>query len=267
MMGASVTGTKHRLRGQPGQDALWYGVLPGGEALVAIADGAGSAARAREGAQIAVLAAVNAVVRRLSAHIPLNRAAWRLVVEDAFHATQEAIAAQAAMEQTPRREYAATLILLVLSNAWTVCGSVGDCAAVVADARGRLQSLCPPQRGEYVNATNFATHPQSDQWLDVQVRRGAVRSAAVFSDGLLELAMNVAHNRPFAPFFEPLFAFAGAATDGHAARDQLEAFLDSTRVNARTGDDKTLVLVHRLAADSDDDSSGSSSVHGADGAM
>jgi hypothetical protein len=72
-----------------------------------------------------------------------------------------------------------------------------------------------------------------------------VDQVALFSDGLLTLALNVDENQPYAPFFTPLFAFAKEATDEAQATQALATFLDSERVNQRTHDDKTLVLVTR----------------------
>lgn len=256
LLGASVTGAHHAHSGRGCQDAHWHGVLPTGEALIIVSDGAGSASRADEGSQLAVLAAASALVTELMTQAPLNEAAWREVLEGAFHAVERAIRAQANATRIALREFSATLAVLILSDAWTVCGLVGDCAAVVRRADGTLQSLCTPQRGEYANTTNFATHPNASEWLDVAVLPEPVECAAVFSDGLLEMSMNVEHNRPFAPFFDPLFSFIGAVAntseEGSAiehgdAQRQIESFLNSERVNARTGDDKTLVLAQRRA--------------------
>ena len=54
VVGVSVVGTSHLDRAVPCQDAHRYQVLSGGELLVAVADGAGSAARAEAGASRAV---------------------------------------------------------------------------------------------------------------------------------------------------------------------------------------------------------------------
>lgn len=254
ILGASVAGVKHLRSGQVCQDAYWHGVLPTGEALLIVSDGAGSASRAEEGSQLAVLAAASFLVTELMTQVPLNQAAWREVVARAFHAVERAICAQSTATKIARREYSATLVLLILADEWTACGLVGDCAAVVRRTDGTLVSLCAPQRGEYANTTNFATHPAAHQWLDIAVLAEPVDCAAVLSDGLLELAMNVGHNRPFAPFFNPLFSFATVVAgaddaapeiDAEEAERQIEAFLASERVTARTSDDKTLVIAQR----------------------
>jgi len=247
---ASVTGVKHRRAGQPCQDACRYAALPTGEAVIAVADGAGSARHAACGAQLVVDAALRAVTDHLAVYAPMDERGWQTLVTAAFRAAQKSVQTHAKTASSPMQAYAATLVLLILSAEWTVGGLVGDCVAVVQpDTKTGDQefiSLCPPQRGEYANATYFVTHPRALDWLDVQVLHAPVQNAAVLSDGLLELAMNVAENRPFAPFFDPLFGFMTDATQADTATAELARFLDSARVNARTRDDKTLVLVRRI---------------------
>jgi hypothetical protein len=83
----------------------------------------------------------------------------------------------------------------------------------------------------------------------VVASRPAPSRFAVFSDGLLRLAINLATGEPHAPFFRPLFAFAAAGdASGVVAREaELAAFLHSDRVCARSDDDKTILLAARIA--------------------
>ena len=136
-------------------------------------------------------------------------------------------------------------MLLLLADQQTICGLVGDCAAVVQLTDGTLLSLCPPQRGEYANTTNFIVQPNYAAFITIRQSTEKVTAAALFSDGLAPLAMNLTKNEPFAPFFQPLLAFLTSAEDATAAGEQLADFLGSERVNARTDDDKTLVLIQR----------------------
>ena len=252
---ASVQGGSHRRTGLPCQDAYHTMQLADGSALIAVADGAGSAARAGEASALAVRAAIMSLTQHLAVHNPAHAREWDSLIATAFVESRAALTLEAAATRSPLREWATTLLLLVLSHEWTVCGLVGDCAAVVRTVGGELLSLCPPQKGEYANMTNFLSQPDALASLDVAVLPEPVTSAAAFSDGLLELALNVAHNRPFVPFFDPLFAFAASidmasvedadAENKVTAHAQLAGFLDSPRVNARTDDDKTLVLTYR----------------------
>ncbi len=248
-LGAAVAGRSHVRHAIPCQDAFGQQQLPNGALILAVADGAGSAAQAASGAQLLVTTAVEATASTLTKYQPLSRRAWQVVITDAFATARAAVLDHAAANEQPARDYAATLVLLILHDAGAACGLVGDCAAVVLDEAGALISLCAPQRGEYANSTNFVIQPDGLAHLSITCWENRIQNAALFSDGLATLAMNIAENRPFRPFFEPLFAFVATGdTDRARATAALSAFLDSDRVNARTHDDKTLVLVQRLAA-------------------
>jgi len=249
-VGASVMGVSHQRDATPCQDMFGYCHLPTGELVVAVADGAGSALLAKEGAQMVVEGVLAAVTARWACYRPASRKAWRDLVYQAFQAAQQGVLHHAAQAHQPPRAYAATLLLAIISQDMVACGLVGDCAIVVATNAGDLQSLCKPQRGLYANTTYFATHHDLKQQLDVQLWEGSARHVALFTDGLLSLAMNIEQNQPYAPFFAPLFAFAtdvgNTVNEEAVAVQALTAFLDSNRVNQRTHDDKTLVLVGQV---------------------
>ena len=248
-IGASVTGVSHQRKEQPCQDYWRHCTLPTGELVVAVADGAGSARMAQAGAHLVVESALAAVQALRQRYQPTSRKAWRDLVARAFGAAQRTVARHAEQTGYSPRDYAATLVLALITPELVVCGLIGDCAIVVATAEGELQSLCQPQRGLYANTTYFATHHSHQERLDLQLWEGAVSRVALFSDGLLSLAMNIEQNQPYTPFFTPLFAFAAEATDSVEAGQALATFLASERVNQRTHDDKTLVLVTRTVSD------------------
>ena len=246
-LGAAVAGTSHARNATPCQDAFAHCQLPSGELILAVADGAGSAPQAATGAQLLVEAVVAATAASLAKYQPLSRRAWQVVITAAFATARASVIAHAIDNGQPTRDYAATLVLLILHAQGAACGLVGDCAAVILDEADALVSLCAPQRGEYANSTNFVVQPDGLDQLTVTCWERKIRNAALFSDGLATLAMNIAENRPFRPFFKPLFAFlATSDSSDDKATAALTAFLDSARVNARTHDDKTLVLVQHL---------------------
>jgi len=250
VIGAAVAGVSHHRDQLPCQDAFAYRHLPTGMLIVGVADGAGSVPHAAAGATLLVTAAVEAATATLAKYQPLSRSAWRLVITDAFTTARKQVLAYATEQGEPARNYAATLVLLIIHADGAACGLVGDCAAIVLDEADQLVSLCAPQRGEYANTTHFVIQPNGLANLAIALWEQPVTAAALFSDGLATLAMNIAQNRPFRPFFEPLFAFAGSqAATAETAPANLAAFLNSDRVNARTHDDKTLVLIHRNGVD------------------
>src|SRR5205823_1951909 len=76
ILGASVAGTSHRSRGLGCDDANAYRLLADGTAILAVADGAGSASRAAEGAACAVRSALLRVESGLQESTPCDEAGW-----------------------------------------------------------------------------------------------------------------------------------------------------------------------------------------------
>jgi hypothetical protein len=209
--------------------------------ILALADGAGSAAASLHGARTAVTSAMRsmcAAVRRD------GRAA--LVLGTIGQAIADA---RAGVFQTVDEfghlpsEYASTLLLAAASPERTVVAHVGDGAIVVED--DALRVLSYPEQGEYANATRFLI---DDDALDAArlVEHGGARRIALLSDGLQALALEYDSRSAHAPFFEPIFAHVEATREPpEALALQLAAWLGSGAVNARTDDDKSLVIAVR----------------------
>ncbi len=248
LVGASAIGTSHLKLGNPCQDAFAYKQFPNGTAIIALSDGAGSAAKAKESAGFLVKTALVSLENQL-----LATSDGQTIIRTAFEETRAALelyvsdmaAKESSAELWTLRDYAATLLLVVLAKDWAVGGLIGDCVAVTLNESGELLTMCKPQKGEYANTTNFITQDNALEQLDIQILAESVQGAAVFSDGLLSLTLNMAENKPHPPFFNPLFAFTAAINDESIAEQQLTNFLNSERVNTRTDDDKTLILARR----------------------
>jgi hypothetical protein len=71
-----------------------------------------------------------------------------------------------------------------------------------------------------------------------------VDEVALLTDGLQSLALRFASREAHGPFFEPMFERLRGPEQ--PSESELAAFLGSGPVNARTDDDKTLVLATRL---------------------
>jgi hypothetical protein len=240
VVGASVQGTAHARLGVPCQDAHVWRVLPDGTLVLAIADGAGSAARSLEGAQAAVQAALDAMTGGLASPEPCQPEA---LLRDVFARARASVAALAAGADTPLPQFATTLMAALVTTDGLSVASLGD-GALVADAGGELRlASALPQKGEYANETHFLTQDDALDFVQIARCDGPVRAVAATTDGLMRLALRLPDYLPHAPFFQPLFAFAGNGHDG--AADELATFLASERVTARTDDDKTLVIAVR----------------------
>lgn len=218
-------------------------MILGEPALMAfVADGAGSAAQAEVGAQTAVAAAAtfcrtqaNTIGASFDAHL----------VRDLVIACRQALLAKAEAQALPLREFACTLLGVIAFRDQTLAFQIGD-GGIVLDHGASLSLAITPMSGEYVNMTHFLIDEDAAARIAIgQFKR--VERMALFSDGLQRLALSLNDLKPHEPFFAPFFK-----TLAHVPapdRDKLDAalaqFLSSDKVNARTDDDKTLILAVR----------------------
>ena len=246
VIGASVQGVSHVKSGQPCQDAHAWAVLLNGTLIAAVADGAGSAALAEVGAQLAAKLAVNFLRQQLIENeLPGDEAAWQTLLFDALKATRQRLEDEAQTRGCALRDLAATLIVAVATAELAAVAHVGDGAAVLQTG-DELLLLAAPQVSEYVNETTFVVSADYLAAAQFCCWPGRARQLALFTDGLQRLALQMPWQRPHAPFFAPLFQFAANA--GADAEAQLAAFLCSPRIAERADDDLTLLLAARCTA-------------------
>ena len=250
VVGASVTGRSHFKQNTPCQDAHAYQMAAGGTVLIAVSDGAGSAARSDAGAGQAVKSATQHLYTELSEGKPKTARKWGELLLRAFHRTRKDVLALANGDPMDARQFACTLTLVISDQNWLVTGQIGDGLAVAHSAENRLHVVAAPQRGEYANTTFFLTGPEApDQFLGRVYHQGSqiesVSGLAVMTDGLTGLAIDRASGKAHRPFFTPLMAFPLSMPAQDEGIADLTQFLKSERVNARTDDDKTLVLAAR----------------------
>lgn len=255
VVGAAVQGVSHARLDLPCQDAQGYHLLPDGTLLVALADGAGSARFSEQGADYAVGAALESLSAAFDGVEMGDPADWERRILDSFADARTAVLSLADLSEdaeiTPR-DFAATLTCVVASAGRLAVGQIGDGAVVAVDEAGHLFCVTRLQRGEYANETHFISEDDALDQVVIDVIEMDAAALAVMSDGLIRLALKMPGQQPHAPFFQPLFQFAGTVKEGEdAARkadEQLAEFLTSERVNARTDDDKSLVLAVRGSA-------------------
>lgn len=205
-----------------------------------IADGAGSAVKGGEGAELAIEAAaifMNKLVKQ--GEFGLNdQLATELVL-----AVRERIYTAAEAMKLTARDYACTFIGVLSSPIGTLVMQVGD-GGVVVDTGAGLEVAVVPMTGEYANMTRFVTDDDAVTVLETKTYPDRALQVAAFTDGIQRLAMNLASNTPHGPFFAPFFNGMAKATAEQ--EDQLQGllvkFLGSPAVNERTDDDKTLAL-------------------------
>jgi hypothetical protein len=249
IIAASVPGTSHRQNALPCQDAHAFRVLPGGELLAAVSDGAGSAEHSQAGAHLAVEQALTTLDALCQYGTPDDEAEWQAAVTGLFDKIHQKLADCANAADAPLRAFAATLTCALVKGDWLVVGQIGDGAAIVEDANGAHFLAARPQRDEYANETYFLTQPDAAHRAVVYAARRPVRALALTTDGLLRLALKLPAYEPHSRFFQPLLAFAHEAADETQAQAELADFLASERVGTRTDDDKTLLLAVRTESD------------------
>jgi len=249
---AAATGTSHRRTDTPCQDRCAAAVIAsadGGEVFVGVvSDGAGSAAFAERGAAF-VCERLPALARdALAASSDLDALSdeavrtWFLMLRDELRRF-------AGESDAELREFSATALLAVASDHQTLCAAVGDGAVVVRQGTARpFEVALWPEGGEYANQTYFLTDATAAERIAIR-RFDGVSDVIAFSDGLQQLALERATRSAFEPFFAPLVRTVreSDAPPADLARS-LAAYLDSDAINARTDDDKALVVGCRTAA-------------------
>ena len=249
---ASVAGVAHRASGAECQDACavqWLATSDGTPALaLAAADGAGSAAEARVGAELACQTLLAEYAAWL-AQTPV--ADWtRAVAETLIERVQAALSQRAAATGLPVREFACTLLGAVLADDRALFLQIGD-GAIVIGIGDDYQPVFWPPAGEYANETYFATDAGAAARLEFAASVEPVAEIALLTDGLQPLALHYQTRQAHAPFFRPLFQRLRTASAPGCPADlqtALERFLDAPALNQRTHDDKTLILATRLPA-------------------
>jgi 3-deoxy-D-manno-octulosonate 8-phosphate phosphatase KdsC-like HAD superfamily phosphatase len=240
-----ATGSSHEKLGKPCQDR--FGCVTASDEtafIAAVADGAGTAAHAHVGAEIAV-----AAMRDVAAlGVRAGRTDYKdLLREGAALARQRLIEAAADRDLAPR-DMACTLLAVVLSPLGGAALQIGDGVIVTNGSSSDWNWVFWPQKGEYANSTWFLSDERALAQAEVADLGDEVVDVAMMTDGLEALALNFAARKAHPPFFRTAFApLHGWDSRGEAAplSQALCNMLGSAAVRARTEDDASLVLATR----------------------
>lgn len=238
---ASRTGSSHLRAGTRKQDAYSVSALPDGTICVVVSDGAGSASHGGEGASLVCRCLMIRMRKWLgqSPALPDDEQVRSWLDELRDQLTQTAT-----KRGLVRRQFAATLVMLVVSDGQLLALQIGD-SALVGRSAGVWQAICWPENGEFASSTYFVT---DDPEVRLRIARMPLEhdAFALFSDGIENLALDHATVQPHARFFEPMMRPVDQSSEsGKLAKlsSALEKYLDSAVVCDRTDDDKTLVLL------------------------
>ncbi len=248
----SSVGTSHIKQQMPCQDYGNYKVL-NNVIVGAVADGAGSAKYAEIGAKLAVekaLAYLTGIEEWLQKHKrfwqshpqPLSEEQASKIFTKTTIKVIDALEKQAASAGYLFEDLACTLLVFVATPNWVAAMQIGDGFIAVRCQQEAYQLLFPPDKGEYINETTFVTSANALRSLRVEVRIGKSEYIFAATDGLERVAIRMSDFTPFAPFFAPLEAYLQEISNPEEEDTYLMSFLSSDRLNARTDDDKTLLL-------------------------
>ena len=231
----TAIGSAHKKQGLPCQDAADWRTV-GEIAIAALADGAGSAAYAAQGATVAVKTALAILERRVTT-CPREALFEGLVEEVLVAFKREASALTCSL-----KDLACTLNLAVLAPKWVAVAQLGDGFIVIAQDTN-YEIPFAPDKGEYANETVFVTTPNAS--LKIIAIELTVDFVCLSSDGLYDVAVRQRNNTPHPPFFAPLAQFMKITADPEREDNYLMTFLHSDRLAQRSDDDKSLVLITR----------------------
>ena len=248
---ATRIGTSHLCNGGRVQDAHWVGTFLVHEReffVTVVADGAGSAEYGGQGASL--------TCRELSKRFRERACCSSLedflpsddVLQDWVDGVRDRIYIHAKARSVDLRSFASTMILVVSDGERTKVAHIGDGAAVFHSTIDQKWVIPMwPDHGEYASTTNFITD-EPDVRLRIDSLEEDIDALCVFTDGLERLALDFRLREPHSPFFEmmlgPLYSSKSLGRV-RVLSQSLREFLESPSVNARTDDDKSIVLACR----------------------
>jgi hypothetical protein len=241
---ADYRGTSHERSGHPLQDAhCCFLVGNSSEVFVSIvSDGAGSASFGGQGAALACrsLATTARAYFRDRTDLPCDDTIQKWV-----DAARDRIISVAIRRGVLPRQFASTLIFCISDAEHTVIAHIGDgCCVLQESATGQWIAPSWPEQGEYASMTRFLT---DEPFIALRITRLTTPISAIvsFTDGLERLALDFVNTKPFDRFFDGIsrpLAHSNASGRDSKLSGQLRQYLNSPQINARTDDDKTLII-------------------------
>ncbi|MEB3211201.1 MAG: PP2C family serine/threonine-protein phosphatase [Leptolyngbyaceae bacterium] len=247
-----VAGRRHQQEGMPCQDDGGHRILDS-ILMGAIADGAGSAAYAEVGAQLATTTLLN-YLEASEQWLEKKQLSWDTLPDHRLDAVAHefftkavkhlltVLQEKAEASHTDIREFACTLIAFIATPRAVIAMQIGDGFIVVRRPNQIYQMLLLPDKGEYANQTSFVTSPDVFDTLKTHVSLGQPSFICAATDGLESVAIRQSDGSAFPPFFKPLEEFMEETDDPEHNDAYLVDFLTSERLSQRSDDDKTVLL-------------------------
>lgn len=245
-------GISHQKQQLPCQDFADYCILD--DVIIgAIADGAGSAKYSDIGAKLAVEAVLEYFTefsQRLqkrkcweqSFSQPLSEKTAKKRFKNALEKVNIVLQEQADSKDYAVEDLACTLLVFVATPHWIAAMQIGDGFIVVRSQDSEYQMLFQPDKGEFANETTFVTSRNALDDMQVKVFSEKPEFICASTDGLEKVAIRFSDWKPFPPFFKPLEEYLQETQKPEEEDEYISNFLKLEQLNARTDDDKTLLL-------------------------
>ena len=247
-IGTSVTGQSHIDRNEKGQDYCETRVIQLSEKeffISLVSDGAGSTINGGRGAEIACKAMMDTIISNI--RIEDIAVISEEEIKGWISSARDSLDAIAQKNDLPLREYACTLLGAVISDHNSFFFQIGD-GGIVTNFEAQYEPVFWPEQGEYANTTFFVSDETFLKHIMVKKFNSAPKEIALFTDGLQNLVLSYSEKNAHSGFFTPLFDFVRNRpnNDFTDLAQQLRQFLNRPEINARSDDDKTLVLATSL---------------------
>lgn len=242
----SAIGTRHLAKNMPCQDYGGYQVHDG-MIYGAVADGAGSAKFSDLGSKLAVETWIESAIaqfQEVSEDVDdIQELDFRQLFVEITEQVLEKLEDYAAQEEFPLKELGCTLICFIASTDWIAAMQIGDGFLVYRTQEDeQFQLLFQPDKGEYINETLFVTSQGALQEIQYTFQQSPPKFICAATDGLEKVAIKFQDWTPHAPFFKPFQDCLHLIPEPSQRKAYIETFLESDRLNAKTDDDKTMLL-------------------------
>jgi serine/threonine protein phosphatase PrpC len=261
---ATTVGPNHVRSGLPSQDAMKQVKIGPDAFMLAVADGAGSRARAEQGSAIAVDVAADAAQELFGRGLPSSVEQWRVAAQrysqlclEWFDARVNGLVGavtrqhgSAGREERGAADFATTLLAVVAAPPWFLCFSVGDGFVVFDRYPGGAHLVVPPpmDRGDAGQAVFLTSANRTDGLRAEVIVDPLACGLALCTDGLIEgmLDYERGHGDDLIAIAPQSFVgyfrfFADPGADVNALTRQLA----SREFAGTSGDDKTIILAVR----------------------
>ncbi|WP_066381012.1 PP2C family serine/threonine-protein phosphatase [Anabaena sp. CA = ATCC 33047] len=250
----SETGTSHLSQGIPCQDYGGYRVFKDDVIVGAVADGAGSAKYADVGSELVVKRVLESFSEidkypdtpeelKPGFSQPLSKPEANKLFEKIVKIVITELQNEAEKQGYLLNDLACTLLVFVATPHWLAAMQIGDGFIVLRPQKSEeYQLLFHPDKGEFANETTFITSENALQEMQVKVISGEQEFICASTDGLEKVAIRLNDWTPFPPFFKPFEEYLQQTPNPEEDDKYVMDFLNYEKLNARTDDDKTLLL-------------------------